>query len=81
VFRTAIDEVGILEKAAQVALILQLMQGAVLRANADDLLGHSRDAGVTDEVGLVLVGEVLESEVFGLGKEEGREKARKHDWG
>jgi transcription-repair coupling factor (superfamily II helicase) len=57
------------------------MQGAVFRANAGDLLGHSRDTGAMDEVGLVLVGEVLESEVFGLGKEEGREKARKHDWG
>jgi hypothetical protein len=72
---------GVYKKAAQVALNLQLVQGAVLRADAGDLLGDSRDTGVMDEGGLVLVGEVLESEILGLGKEEGGENARKHDWG
>jgi hypothetical protein len=72
---------GVYEKAAQVALNLQLVQGAVLRADAGNLLRDSRDTGVMDEGGLVLVGEVLESEILGLGKEEGGENARKHDWG
>lgn len=72
---------GVYEKAAQVALNLQLVQGAVLGADAGDLLGDGRDTGVMDEGGLVLVGEVLESEILGLGKEEGGENARKHDWG